>query len=232
MVGLLESELSRALPGLARSGAQTPAPPIRVAVNADSLATWFMPAFAAFSAADSALLDIVLDDQDHTADWLRQGQVLAAVTGTPEPVQGCKSSYLGHLRYAATASPAYIKRYFSEGVNPVSLAAAPSLIFNVKDRLQEKWLDQHLGQPLQPPMHRLPSSHGFVEATLRGIGWGMNPVDWVAEHLQSGALVELMPGQYVDIALYWQHTRLAMQQLQRLTEQVRAATAGKLLQKP
>ena len=232
MVGLLESELSRAMPGLALSGANTVMPPIRIAVNADSLATWFMPAFAAFSGAGTALLDIVLDDQDHTADWLRQGQVLAAVTATPEPVQGCKSNYLGHLRYTATASPAFVERYLKDGATASSLALAPALVFNAKDRLQETWLTQHLGQPLVPPMHKLPSSHAFVEAALLGIGWGMNPVSLVANHLNSGALVELIPAEYVDVALYWQHTRLAMKQLEWLSEQVRSATAKTLLQNP
>lgn len=232
MVGLLESELSRAMPGLALSGANTLTPPIRVAVNADSLATWFMTAFAAFAGPNLALLDIVLDDQDHTADWLRQGQVMAAVTATPEPVQGCKSIYLGHLRYAATASPAFTKRYFKDGVTASSLALAPALVFNAKDRLQEIWLAQHLGQHLLPPMHRLPSSQAFVEAALLGIGWGMNPICLVAAHLKSGALVELVPGHVVDVALYWQHTRLAMQQIERLTQQVMAAAAGLLLQRP
>ncbi len=231
MVGLLESELGRALPGLGL-GAQAMAPPVRIAVNADSLATWFMPAFAGYAAAGAALLDIVLDDQAHTADWLRKGQVLAAVTATPEPVPGCKSRYLGRLRYAATASPAFMARHFSVGVTAASLAAAPALIFNAKDRLQEQWIEQRMGQPLSPPMHRLPSSHGFVEATLRGIGWGMNPVDLVAEHLRSGALVELAPAQYVEVALYWQHTRLAMQQLARLSEQVFEAASTSLLQGP
>jgi LysR family transcriptional regulator (chromosome initiation inhibitor) len=231
MVGLLESELSRTLPNLVLEGEATPLPPIRVAVNADSLATWFMRAFAAFADPGTALLDIVLDDQDHTADWLRQGQVLAAVTATPEPVQGCKSVYLGHLRYAATASPAFMKRYFSQGVNARSLAGAPALVFNAKDRLQHTWISRHLGQPLQPPMHRLPSSQAFVEGALMGIGWGMNPVDLVAPHLQSGALVELMPAQVVDVALYWQHTRLVMQQIERLTRQVLQAAASSLVQR-
>lgn len=229
LVGLLESELSRTLPG---SSLEASLPTIRMAVNADSLATWFMPAFAAFANKGTALLDIVLDDQDHTADWLRQGQVLAAVTATAEPVQGCKSSYLGHLRYVATASPALMKKYFGGGVNDVSLALAPALVFNAKDRLQDRWLTQLLGQPIQPPMHRLPSSQGFVQAALLGIGWGMNPLALVAAHLHSGDLVELVPGQVVDTALYWQHTRLSMPQIEWLTQQVMAAAKTLLLQRP
>jgi LysR family transcriptional regulator, chromosome initiation inhibitor len=229
MVGLLESELSRNLPG---ADMQTSLPTIRMAVNADSLATWFMPAFAQFAAKGAALLDIVLDDQDHTADWLRQGEVLAAVTATAEPVQGCKSHYLGHLRYVATASPAFIKKHLNGGMNKVSLCLAPTLVFNAKDKLQDQWLTQVLGEPIQPPVHRLPSSQGFVEAALLGVGWGMNPTALVAAHLRSGALVELVPGQVVDTALYWQHTRLSMPQIERLTQQVMAAAASLLLQRP
>ncbi len=234
MVGLLESELALAMPGMPLAGAGAEAPSVRIAVNADSLATWFMPAFAAFAAEGSALLDMVLDDQEHTADWLRQGQVLAAVTATSTPVQGCKSHYLGRLRYVATASPDFMQRHFNQGVNTASLRVAPSLVFNSKDRLQETWIAQVTGHTLLPPMHRLASSQGFVEASLRGAGWGMNPLDLVAGHLQSGALLELVPTQVVDVPLYWQHTRLAMKQLERLTQQVVQAASGALLpgQKP
>jgi len=113
-VGMLEHELLQALPALAadHSGRIT----LRVAVNADSLATWFVNAAANFAQAEPVLLDISLEDQDHTAERLRNADVIAAVTGLATPVQGCRSVPLGAMRYLATASPAYLQRHFAQGV--------------------------------------------------------------------------------------------------------------------
>jgi len=86
---------------------------VRVAVNADSLATWFLPALAG---PEGLLFDLVIDDQDHSDEWLRRGEVLAAVTAHPGPVAGCDTRPLGRLRYIATASPAFVARWFAAGI--------------------------------------------------------------------------------------------------------------------
>lgn len=229
-VGMLEQELQRNLPalgGLGADGARRPT--LRVAVNADSLDTWFVDAMAAIgNAPDSALLDLAIDDQDHTAEALRDGRVLAAVTARAEPAQGCRSLPLGSMRYIATASPAYLQRHFADGVTPAALALAPSLVFNRKDGLQARWLAQQ-GVPDAgtPPRHWLPSPQAFVAACLAGVGWGMNPAALVAEHLRAGRLVELRPGTDIAVPLYWQHVRLEVPMLGRLTDAVvSAARAG------
>ncbi|UUZ49085.1 hypothetical protein LP420_00900 [Massilia sp. B-10] len=41
------------------------------------------------------LMEVTVDDQDHTAAWLRSGTVLAAVTGAPHPASGCNSLAAG-----------------------------------------------------------------------------------------------------------------------------------------
>ncbi|RZI96740.1 MAG: LysR family transcriptional regulator ArgP [Variovorax sp.] len=230
-VGMLEQELQRNLPALGALGAAaSPRLTLRVAVNADSLDTWFVEAIAAFSTAsdNSASLDLAIDDQDHTAEALRDGRVLAAVTARAEPAQGCRSLPLGSMRYVATASPAYMQRHFAEGVNAAALAVAPSLVFNRKDGLQAQWLAQQ-GVPnvSTPPRHWLPSPQAFVAASLAGVGWGMNPAALVAEHLREGRLVEVRAGTPISVPLYWQHVRLEVPTLARLTDAVvRAARLG------
>jgi LysR family transcriptional regulator, chromosome initiation inhibitor len=196
---------------------------LRVAVNADSLGTWFMPALASFAAQEQALLDVVLDDEDHTADALRSGAVLAAVTSRASSVQGCNSVPLGRLRYAATASPAFVAHHFARGVNATTLAHAPSLLFNRKDRLQAQWIRRLCRRDVDTPSHWLPATQAFVDASLAGLGWGMNPLLLVQAHLAAGRLVELIPGRTLDVALHWQHTRLAVPMLKRLTDAVTAA---------
>jgi LysR family transcriptional regulator, chromosome initiation inhibitor len=226
-VGLLEQELRGALPKLVRTGADTGRVTLRVAVNADSLGTWFIGALAQFTTHEDALIDVALDDQEHTVEWLRTGEVLAAVTAHAKPVQGCNSLALGRSIYVAVASPEFVRRYFSGGVTAATLAKAPCLRFNRKDRLQEQWARRVCRRELEIPSHWFPSTHAFVDATVAGIGWGMNPVSLVREHLESGTLVELVPGRTLAVPLYWQHTRLQVPVLSRLTRAVvQAGRAG------
>jgi LysR family transcriptional regulator, chromosome initiation inhibitor len=103
-------------------------------------------------------LDVVLDDEEDTAEWLRTAEVLAAITGSARAVQGCNSIALGQLRYTAVASPAFVRRYFAAGISAGSLAVAPRLTFNRKDRLQTQWMRLVCRRQLDTPTHWLPST--------------------------------------------------------------------------
>ncbi len=225
-VGMLEQDLLGAMPALAPDGLGRVT--LRLAVNADSLATWFLPAAAVFAEAESALLDLSLEDQAHTAERLRSGEVLAAVTDLAEPVQGCRSLPLGAMRYLATASPGYVRRYFPAGVSAEALLKAPCLRFNQQDRLQSRWVAEHLVQDLTLPTHGLPSTLAFVDASIAGMGWGMNPASLVAAALADGRLQLLLPQAPLLIPLYWQCTRQPLPMLERLTQAVLRAARGNL----
>lgn len=203
---------------------ETP-PVLPLAVNADSLATWVLPALAQI---DDRLFDLVIDDQEHSANWLRSGTVVAAITSDPGPVAGCDTVPLGRLRYIATASPEFVARWFAQGVNRHTLAKAPAIQFNLKDRLQEQWASMICGGPASLRCHRIASSEGFVAAALLGLGWGMNPEVLVREHLASGALVALGPAP-VDVPLHWQSQRRLKAQLAPLGRAIRAAAHEVLL---
>lgn len=230
-VGLLEGELMSRLPALAEPGIPQQRVTLRVATNADSLGTWFLRAVAAFANRSPHLLDIAVDDQEHTAEWLKRGRVLAAVTALAKPVQGCRVVPLGSLRYRATASPAFMARHFAEGVSLPALARAPSLVFNQKDRLQSQWMESTFGDSIEHPVHWLPSTQGFVEASLLGMGWCANPELLVGEDLAAGRLCELVPGTPLDTPLFWQVNRVAAERLTDLTRAV-VETARRLLVSP
>lgn len=226
-VRLLEQELQTRLPQLSPDGpARVPLP---LAVNADSLATWAAPTLAGFAAEHAVLLELTVDDQEHTAEWLRSGAVLAAVTAAARPAAGCNSLPLGAMRYRAAASPVFVRRYFAEGVGAASLAAAPSLVFNTKDELQALWARRHCHRPVELPRHSLPSSQAFVVAALAGMGWGMHPEALIARELKAGRLVELVPDTPLDVPLYWQCARAASGLLDGLTSRVLAAATGALI---
>ena len=228
-VGMLESELFRQLPALAEAGAAQERVTLNIATNADSLGTWFLDAVSKFTGGSDYLVNIAVDDQDHTVEWLRGGRVLAAVTAHAKPVQGCRVLPLGVLRYHATASPDFMARHFAGGVTPAALARAPGLTFNQKDRLQASWVRKVLGEEIAYPTHWLPSTDGFVKASLSGMGWGLNPVQLVGEHLQAGRLMEVVPGTPLDIPLYWQVNRLAAERLAGLTDMVVGTARATLL---
>ena len=227
-VRMLEHELHTDMPTVAQDG------PVRVnvpvAVNADSLATWFTPAAVAFSTSASGLLQVSVDDEGHTTQWLRSGMVLAAVTATEQAAAGCNSQALGAMRYVAAASPEFVARHFARGVNASSLAEAPSLIFNAKDELQHRWVERQCGRRVEMPHHVLPSPHAFVIAALGGIGWGMHPLALVQDHLDRGQLMELKPGAYWDVPLFWQQARIASALLNDLSGAVVMAAKERLIQ--
>jgi LysR family transcriptional regulator (chromosome initiation inhibitor) len=217
-VALMEDEMLAGI--LPAAGGR---PTLRIAVNADSLASWVIPALAA---VEGVTFDLVIDDQDHSQDWLRRGDVVAAITGHPGPVQGCDSHALGVMRYVACASPAFAARWFADGVTPAALARAPAITFNLKDRLQSDWVLAALGRRVTLPSHWIASSKGFVDAALAGLGWGMNPDLLVGTHLADGSLVPLIPDRPLDVALHWQVSRISA--LDGLTRSIRRTAAAAL----
>ena len=227
-VGMLEAELMQHLPGLVDPASPAQRVTVNIAINADSLGTWFLAAASAYTSVSDNLLNIAIDDEDHTADWLRRGRVLAAVTSLAKPVQGCHLRPLGNLRYHATASPGYMERHFPAGVTAEAIATAPALTFNQKDRLQHEWVRRAFGQDIAFPTHWLPSTQSFVDASLAGMGWALNPVQLVREHLASGRLVELVAGATLDRPLSWQVNRLAADHLSDLTRHVLATARREL----
>ena len=221
-VRLLEQSLQGSLPLLGAGDEHgTPARvPLPVAVNADSLATWMAPVLADFGAHQPVLLEVSVDDQDHTGNWLRSGAVLAALTSSVQAPPGCNSLPLGAMRYRATATPAFVREHFAHGVGAASLARAPSLAFNSKDTLQLQWARRHCHRAVELPRHHLPSSQAFVTACLAGMGWGLHPEALVADSLARGELVELVPETPLDVPLHWQHARAAAGVLDALTAAV------------
>jgi len=200
---------------------------IPIVVNADSLDSWFLAAFDV-ALKNGICFDIRVEDQDHSAALLREGTVMAAVSASPIPVQGCRVEPLGTMRYVATASPAFAEQYFSQGLDAVSLNHAPLLTFNRKDGLQQRFIALFASEAVQPPTHYVPSTHGFFEVTRRGLGWGMMPEQFVSFALDAGELVEIAPGHHLDVPLFWHRWRLNSPALNALSEAVYGAATASL----
>ena len=202
---------------------------VKLAISSDSLASWFTQAATGFARASGLMLDLTLEDEAHTADRLRLGEVVGAITADPEAVQGCRTVALGTLRYLACASPEFTDRHFAAGgVNAQTLATAPHLRFDSRDALQARWAREVHGVELDGLAHWVPSTRGFLDFALAGLAWGLHPAPLIAPYVADGRMVELPPRQSIGVDLYWTYTRLHAQALQPLTEAIRRAAADNL----
>jgi LysR family transcriptional regulator (chromosome initiation inhibitor) len=201
---------------------------VPVAVNADSLATWFRDVLAEAAGWDATAVILHVEDQAYSQDLLRRGDVLAAVTSNPGTVQGCSIEPLGALRYVPAAAPAFAERWHGE--RGPDWQAMPMVIFNDKDDLQGQQLDR-LGVRQRPAVvHQVPAAADFYEAIRLGLGWGMVSLLQAHADLAAGHLVRLSPD-VLDVPLHWQRWRLQAPRLIALTEAVRRA-AGRHLSRP
>ncbi|KAA1427628.1 LysR family transcriptional regulator ArgP [Nocardioides antri] len=195
-----------------------------VAVNADSLATWFRDVLSAAAGWDGVALRLRVEDQAYSAGLLRSGDALAAVTSEPTPVQGCAVEPVGVLRYGAAAAPAFVDRW--RRGRGMDWERMPVLVFNEKDTLQHDVLAARGVTPRT--VHRVPTSTDFHEAARRGLGWCMVPEPQLLPDLEVGRLVRLPGRDHVDVPLFWQRWRLDSSALARLTEAVHAAARAHL----
>lgn len=229
-VRMMEADLLGGLQGTAKRPGQS-WQSLSVAVNADSVASWFLPGVAPLLLKHRMLLEILIDDQDHTHDALKSGDVIGCVSTLAMPMRGCVAEPLGTMRYCCVATPAVVKRCQtpSGAVSPHKMLAQPAVIFNRKDALQDAFLAQHFGlQQPHYPRHFAPAMEAFEIAIELGLGWGMVPEQHLAQRAAiqddpAQALHELLPGATVDVALYWQHWAREAPSAQRLTEAVKAA---------
>lgn len=204
---------------------------LAVAINADSMASWFLPGVAPLVATHRLLLDITIDDQDHTHDALKSGDVLGCVTTLAQPMRGCVAEPLGVMRYRCVATPALREAMLVEGHLSIHrLLSVPAVIFNRKDGLQDAFLAQHFGlKQASYPRHFVPSVDGFEMAIALGLGWGMIPeLHLTPTHPVLHTLVDVLPDAAVDVVLYWQHWARESQSAQRLTTAVKATAATHL----
>ncbi|WP_306233688.1 LysR family transcriptional regulator ArgP [Agrococcus beijingensis] len=214
-MALLEHEARVAL------GEEAAAPRVALAVNADSLITWFMPVLASVAAQRSVTFDISREDQERTAQLLQEGSVMAAVTSQRQPVAGCVSSPLGRMRYVAIAERAFAERWFPNGPTGAALEHAPLVDFDRHDTLQSGFARRH-GARAAAPRHVISASAEFAEAVRIGLGWGMLLPGQFEAGLADGSLVQLSDDA-IEVPLHWQRWNLAAPLLDLVTDAVHEA---------
>jgi LysR family transcriptional regulator (chromosome initiation inhibitor) len=220
MLRLLRADLERDLKELAPSslrGAREEER-ISIAINADSIATWALPALTGL-AQQGLPMEIITDDQDFTHEWLRQGQVLGCVTTLKQALRGCKVVALGAMDYVAVATPALAQeRLGSELLTAHNFRDIPFVAFNRKDDMQSEFVGKAFGLK-RVTLNQLfvPSSEGQLRAVQAG--WGVSVVPRLLAQglIDQGLLINLVPDCILPIPLYWHCWNLESEVLDALT---------------
>ena len=218
-VTLLQQELSERMRSLVE-GEDAQIATVRLAVNNDSLATWFPNLIRQATRELGIRFDILPDDQEHTEGSLKSGEALAVITTLETPIQGCRRISLGAMDYIAVASPDLYDLQFSKGVTLKSLRASTCVAFNRKDTIQDQWMRLCFDSSVPVSTHFVPSYEGYLLCCLNGSGWGLVPAISARPLIERGKLMELSPGKPVRVSLHWQASTQSSEILTRLGDMV------------
>lgn len=232
-VGLLEAELETELSQQLEPSESASAPGaawqcLALAVNADTLATWFTKAVLPVLVNERLVLDLRVDDQERTLELLRGGEVAGCVSTRETATQGCRAEPLGVMRYYCACAPAFAGRWFPQGLTLKAAWSAPAVVFNRDDNVHDHYLQQSLGvSPEGAPRHHVPNSERFVDFVLGNAGYGLIPHPQADRHLASGALVALGPGP-LPVPLYWHCWNIPSTLLARVGKALKTAARREL----
>ena len=224
---LLEADL------LADLAERSDAPLVVVAaLNADSLGTWFFPALAEVLIRERVLLDLTVEDQDHTYSLLETGLAIGCISTEPKPMRGCSASPLGSMRYRLVASSEFRQKHFANGLTRNAARKAPVVAYTRKDTLQSSFLLRRFGLPEGAyPCHYVPGAEPHFSAIRYGLGYGMVPELLLHEALRAGEVVDLAADEPLEIALYWHTWKVQSPRMEHLSRQIIEA-APKILARP
>ncbi|EDK26329.1 chromosome replication initiation inhibitor protein [Vibrionales bacterium SWAT-3] len=216
-VRLLEHEL---VPELMNEDGNQPLS-ISIATNADSLATWLLPALSDVMKSRQVELNLAIHGESRTIEKIKSGEVAGAISLESQAIPGCSADYLGRMDYVCVASPDFHKRYFSEGVNYSTLRKAPAVSYDQYDDLHKKFLHDHFNVPRDSVInHTVGSSEAFVRLALSGVAYCLIPRLQIIEELESGSLIDITPGFLLSYRIYWHHWQLESGVLKEISQAI------------
>ncbi|CDT59062.1 LysR family transcriptional regulator ArgP [Vibrio coralliirubri] len=216
-VRLLEHEL---VPELMNEEGSQPLS-ISIATNADSLATWLLPALSDVMKSRQVELNLAIHGESRTIEKIKSGEVAGAISLESQAIPGCSADYLGRMDYVCVASPDFHQRYFAEGVNYTTLSKAPAVSYDQYDDLHKKFLHDHFNVPRDSVInHTVGSSEAFVRLALSGVAYCLIPRLQIIDELESGALIDITPGFLLSYRIYWHHWQLESGVLKEVSQAI------------
>ncbi|MCC4773614.1 LysR family transcriptional regulator ArgP [Vibrio cyclitrophicus] len=204
---------------------------ISIATNADSLATWLLPALSDVMTSRQVELNLAIHGESRTIEKIKSGEVAGAISLESQAIPGCSADYLGRMDYVCVSSPDFHERYFSEGVNYVTLSKAPAVSYDQYDDLHKKFLHDHFNVPRDSVInHTVGSSEAFVRLALSGVAYCLIPRLQIIEELESGALIDITPGFLLSYRIYWHHWQLESGVLKEISQAILSYTHNHLPQ--
>jgi len=193
---------------------------IAIAVNADSLASWFEPVACAI-AKENFALELLVDDQDYTLSVLTRGEAMGCVSTESNAPTGFVARPIGAMEYECVAVPEFTSAHFAQGLTLHNILAAPAVLFNRKDSLHAVFLERLLGFPVRGyATHFFPSPVALLRAIRAGVGYGLVPSIHAGPLIDAGDLISLAPDHSVAVSLYWHHWEKAPPNAQAISELV------------
>ncbi|EKM3680085.1 LysR family transcriptional regulator ArgP [Vibrio alginolyticus] len=216
-VRLLEHEI---LPELKNDTSTRPVQ-LSLATNADSLATWLLPALKNVMKQRQVELKLTIYGEYRSIEKLKSGEVTGAISLESQPIPGCRADYLGRIDYVCVASPEFYQRYFSKGVNNQTLAKAPAVSYDQYDDLHKTFLTEHFNvNPDSVIHHNISSSEAFLKVALAGVAYCLIPRLQITDELDRGVLVDVTPGFLMSHRIYWHHWQLETGVLQEISHAI------------
>ena len=173
---------------------------VALAVNSDSLMTWFQPIYTKIIKTLDVLPEIIVDDQDATFGYLIKGAVVGCVSSKKLNKRNINNVLLGSMDYTCVAHAKFAKKWFPQGLSAHNVFKAPAICYNADDSLHDDLLLRLFGiKNAKYPKSFTPS----IAAIYDECGYGMVPTVMVAPALATGELVDLSPNHHYAMELYW-----------------------------
>ncbi|HEU4843436.1 MAG TPA: ArgP/LysG family DNA-binding transcriptional regulator [Burkholderiaceae bacterium] len=208
-------------------------PEIALAVDAASLATWFPLSLQPLLSPPRCQLHVQAAAPDLALHLVHEGSVFGCVAASADPgadqPNGPNVTPLGLMRYVCVATPVFAGHWFGDGFSAAAVALAPAVVSDPE--LMARYLAQTVQVTGAYPHHRMPLSPAHGECLHGGLAYGLAPLPQVRSALAQERLVDLVPGQYVDVALTWHAWNLDTPFTRALSEQV-VNTARRYLEQP
>lgn len=227
----LENDLLQQIQLGKSASLQQPWQTLSIACNTDSLANWLLPSVQPLLQQHQILLDIKIDDQNHTHDALKSGDVTGCISTHDSAMRGCVAEPLGIMMYQVVAHSSIAKKVLDEKgrLKIHSLLQTPAVIFNHKDAMTDLFLLQQFSiDNANYPKHIVPSIDAFEMAIELGMGWAMqpqvlknSPTKKTLSNLKN--VIHLAPQSPVAVKLYWHHWQREALSAQQLTSAIKQA---------